>query len=307
MSELKREKMLVGEEHLKDYLLYAKVERNLSPATLLAYQTDLHRYLKYLQEVGVPELDCVRQSQIRGFTRWLNSLCLSTATIHRSFSAVRGFHRFLMVEKRVQRDPSAFLEPPKLPSRLPKILSVEEIDTILEAVDTSKPLGLRDKSIISLLYACGLRVSELTSLGLTNLLIESEMVRVLGKGSKERIVPIGRLALDDLQNYIQTIRPTLARKGRNSGEIYLNARGNPLSRMGIWNILTHWSSISGIQREISPHTLRHSFATHLLEGGADLRAVQEMLGHTDISTTQIYTHLDRDYLREVHHTFHPRG
>jgi integrase/recombinase XerD len=254
MAEQKREEMLVGEEHLKDYLLYAKVERNLSPATLLAYQTDLHRYLKYLQEVGVPELDSVRQSQIRGFTRWLNSLCLSAATIHRSFSAVRGFHRFLMVEKRVQRDPSAFLEPPKLPSRLPKILSVEEIDAILEAVETSKPLGLRDKSIISLLYACGLRVSELISLGLTNLLIEAEMVRVLGKGSKERIVPIGSPALDD-----------------------------------------------------RPHTLRHSFATHLLEGGADLRAVQEMLGHADISTTQIYTHLDRDYLREVHHTFHPRG
>ena len=307
MDELKHTPIPLGIEHLRDYLLYAKIERNLSPATLQAYQTDLSRYLKYLQDVGVQDLDSVHQSQIRGFTRWLNSLCLSAATIHRSFSAVRGFHRFLMVEKRVQRDPSAFLEPPKLPSRLPKILSVEEIDSILEAVDTSKSLGLRDKSIISLMYACGLRVSEIIALVLTNLLIETEMVRVLGKGSKERIVPIGRRALDDLQNYIQTVRPTLARKGKNTGEIYLNSRGNPLSRMGIWNILSRWSSAAGIQREISPHTLRHSFATHLLEGGADLRAVQEMLGHTDISTTQIYTHLDRDYLKEVHHTFHPRG
>lgn len=307
MDEIKHGQMLVGEEHLKDYLLYAKIERNLSSTTLQAYQTDLNRYLNYLQDVGIPDLDSVRQSQIRGFTRWLNSLCLSAATIHRSFSAVRGFHRFLMVEKRAQRDPSAFLEPPKLPSRLPKILSVEEIDAILEAVDTDRSLGLRDKSIISLLYACGLRVSEIISLVLTNLLIETEMVRVLGKGSKERIVPIGRRALGDLQAYIETVRPALARKGKNSGEIYLNARGNPLSRMGIWNILDRWSSAAGIQSEISPHTLRHSFATHLLEGGADLRAVQEMLGHTDISTTQIYTHLDRDYLKEVHHTFHPRG
>lgn len=307
MDELEPQKMEVGEEYLKDYLLYAKIERNLSPTTLQAYKADLNRYLKYLQDVGIRDLDEVRQSQIRGFTRLLNSLYLSAATIHRSFSAVRGFHRFLMAEKRVQRDPSAFLEPPKLPNRLPQILSVEEIETILEAVDISKSLGLRDRSIISILYACGLRVSELINLCLTNLLIEIEMVRVLGKGSKERIVPIGRRALDDLQLYIRTVRPALARKGRNSGEIYLNSRGNPLSRMGIWNILTRWSSIAGIQKDISPHTLRHSFATHLLEGGADLRAVQEMLGHTDISTTQIYTHLDRDYLREMHRTFHPRG
>ena len=296
-----------GEEYLQDYLLYAKIERNLSSATLLAYRSDLTRYLNYLKDAGIKDLNEVRQGQVRDYTRWLNSLCLSAATIHRSFSAVRGFHRFLLAEKRASRDPSAFLEPPKLPKRLPRVLEVHEIDTILEAVDTGKPLGIRDRSIISLLYACGLRVSELIGLRLTNLMLEAELVRVMGKGSRERMVPIGQQATDDLEAYVYGVRPPLARKGKNTGEIYLNARGNPISRMGVWNILNHWSTTAGIKQAISPHTLRHSFATHLLEGGADLRAVQEMLGHADITTTQIYTHLDRDYLKQVHHQYHPRG
>ncbi|UCH11738.1 MAG: site-specific tyrosine recombinase XerD [Fidelibacterota bacterium] len=297
----------MGEDYLKDFLLYAKIERNLSPATLQAYESDINRYLKYLHENGIQDLQDVRQSQVRGYTRWLHSLCLSAATIHRSFSAIRGFHRFLLAENHVSEDPSAFLDPPKLPQHLPKVLEVREIDTILEAVDISKPLGVRDRSVISLLYACGLRVSELLGLRLTHLMLDAELVRVLGKGSKERVVPIGRFATEDIVRYIQDVRPTLARKGKNAGEIYLNARGNPLSRMGVWNILTRWTKAAGIDKQVSPHTLRHSFATHLLEGGADLRAVQEMLGHTDISTTQVYTHLDRDYLKEVHHSFHPRG
>jgi len=299
--------VLPGEEHLQDYLLYARIERNLSSATLQAYLSDLTRYLNYLKDSGVRDLNEVRQGQVRGYTRWLNSLCLSATTIHRSFSAVRGFHCFLLAEKRVSRDPSAFLEPPKLPQHLPKVLEVHEINAILEAVNCDKSLGVRDRSIISLLYACGLRVSELIGLRLTNLILAEGLVRVLGKGSKERMVPIGQRAIDDLETYIYNVRPALARKGKNAGEIYLNARGGCLSRMGIWNILHRWSVAAGIEKEISPHTLRHSFATHLLEGGADLRAVQEMLGHTDITTTQIYTHLDKDYLKEVHQTYHPRG
>ena len=299
--------VLPGEEHLQDYLLYARIERNLSPATLLAYRSDLTRYLNYLKDNGVKDLNEVHQGQLRGYTRWLNSLCLSAATIHRSFSAVRGFHRFLLAEKHVSRDPSAFLDPPKLPKHLPKVLEVHEIEAILEAIDTGRPLGVRDRSIISLLYACGLRVSELIGLRLTYLMLEDELVRVLGKGSKERLVPIGRRATDDLETYINNVRPALARKGKNTGEIYLSIRGNPLTRMVVWNILSRWSVAAGIEKKISPHTLRHSFATHLLEGGADLRAVQEMLGHTDIATTQVYTHLDRDYLKEVHRQYHPRG
>jgi len=299
--------VLPGEEHLQDYLLYARIERNLSPATLLAYRSDLMRYLNYLKDNGVKDLNEVRQGQVRGYTRWLNSLCLSAATIHRSFSAVRSFHHFLVAEKRVSRDPSAFLDPPKLSKHLPKVLEVHEIDAILEAVDTSKSLGVRDRSIISLLYACGLRVSELIGLRLTYLILEAELVRVMGKGSRERVVPIGQRAIDDLETYINNVRPALARKGKNTGEIYLSIRGNPLTRMVVWNILSRWSVAAGIEKKISPHTLRHSFATHLLEGGADLRAVQEMLGHTDITTTQVYTHLDRDYLKEVHRQYHPRG
>ncbi len=299
--------VLPGQEHLQEYLLYARIERNLSPDTLQAYHSDLMRYLNYLKDSGVRDLNDVRQGQLRGYTRWLNSLCLSAATIHRSFSAVRGFHHFLLAEKRIARDPSANLDPPKLPQRLPKVLEVHEIDAVLEAVDTSKSLGVRDRSVISLLYACGLRVSELIGLRLTNLMLEEELVRVLGKGSRERVVPIGRKAIDDLETYVYNVRPALARKGKNTGEVYLSVRGNPLTRMSVWNILSRWSTSAGIQKEISPHTLRHSFATHLLEGGADLRAIQEMLGHADIATTQVYTHLDRDYLKEIHRTYHPRG
>jgi len=295
--------------YLKDYLLFAKIERNLATTTLESYHHDLQRYLEYLTDAGVANLNEVRQKHIRGYTRLMKDFGLAPATIHRAFTAIRGLHRFLLAEKKVSRDPSAFLDPPKLPKRLPKVLEVQEIDAILDAVDTGKPLGVRDKSMISLLYACGLRVSELIGLKLTNLLLEYDLVRTFGKGSKERVVPIGEQAKADLERYIAEVRPALTRKkkARNAGEIYLNARGKPISRMGVWNVIQRWAAEAGITKEISPHTFRHSFATHLLEGGADLRAVQEMLGHSDIATTQIYTHLDREYLKEVHKTFHPRG
>ena len=292
---------------LKDYLIHATIERNLSPATLDAYERDLDRYLAFLAQQGITSLDRVRQRHVRAYTRWLNALCLSAASIHRAFSAVRSFHRFLQSEQRSNRDPSSFLEAPKLPKRLPKILEVHEIDAILESVDVNTPLGVRDRSIISILYACGLRVSELIGLKLTSLMLDADMVRVVGKGSRERVVPLGRLARGHLEAYLEEVRPGLSRRGHNAGEIYLTYRGNPLSRMGVLNILNRWVTAAGIEKQVSPHTFRHSFATHLLEGGADLRAVQEMLGHADITTTQIYTHLDRDYLREVHKTFHPRG
>ncbi len=294
---------------LEDYLLYARVERNLAPTTLASYEIDLNRYLDHLRDAGVDDLDQVRQTHIRGYTRTLSSFGLAPVSIHRAFSAVRGFHRFLLAEKRTTSDPSAFLEAPKQPRRLPKVLEVWEINAIIEAVDTGNPRGVRDRSMISLLYACGLRVSELTGLSLSDLLPEHGLLRVLGKGSKERLVPVGRRAGEDLAAYLKEARPLLAakRRARNKGEVYLNARGNPLTRQGAFQIVKHWARQAGITKGVSPHIFRHSFATHLLEGGADLRAVQEMLGHADITTTQIYTHLDRDYLKEVHKQFHPRG
>ena len=294
---------------LEDFLLYARIERNLAPNTLDNYERDLNRYLACLAEAGIKDLGKVRQTHIRGYSQMLARAHLAPASVHRAFAAVRGFHRYLVAEGRVKSDPSAFLDPPRKPRRLPQVLDVAQIDAIIAAVDTGKPLGVRDRSILSLLYASGLRVSELTGLGMTSLLREHGLVRVMGKGSKERLVPLGRRAETDLDAYLTGVRPVLAarKRARNSGEVYLNNRGRPLSRVSVWQIVSRSAKAAGIGKDISPHTFRHSFATHLLEGGADLRAVQEMLGHASITTTQIYTHLDRDYLKEVHKRYHPRG
>lgn len=294
---------------VKDFLIYAQVERNLAPNTLTAYKRDIERYVTFLKEQDITEPNAIRQKHLRAFSRWLGEMGLAPASISRMHTALRRFHRFLVIEKLADRDPATFLESPKLPRRLPKVLEVSEINAILEAVDIGNPLGLRDRSMLSMLYACGLRVSELITLRLTDLMLEHGMIRALGKGEKERLVPIGKQARDDVHVYIQTARPLLTRrkKAYSEGEIYLNHRGRPISRMGVWNIIQRWKNEAGITKEISPHTFRHSFATHLIEGGADLRAVQEMLGHADISTTQLYTHLDTEYLKQVHHQFHPRG
>jgi len=199
------------------------------------------------------------------------------------------------------------VSPPKLSKTLPSVLSVEEIDKILSVPDTSDKLGLRDKSILEMLYACGLRVSELIELKISNLFFDEEIIRVFGKGSKERLVPVGSSAIKWTKMYLVKSRPMLQKKSRSEGIVFLNNRGTKLSRMGIWKIVERYAKEAGIEKNVHPHTFRHSFATHLLEGGADLRAVQEMLGHADISTTQIYTHIDRDYIKQVHRDFHPRG
>ncbi len=295
--------------YLKKYLLYASIERNLSPVTIESYERDLRRYIAFLKDLGVKDMNDVRQSHMRTFARALNELCLAERSIHRSFAAVRGFHKFLHADKHTEHDPSGFLDAPKLPRRLPKVLEVAEVEAVINAVDTSTILGQRDRSVISILYACGLRATELTTLTLMQLTLAEDYILVMGKGSKERYVPLGRRAKSDLEEYLQHARPLLSHKKRanNTGQVYLNNHGRPISRISIFNIVKRWSAEAGIAKEISPHTLRHSFATHLLEGGADLRAVQEMLGHADIATTQIYTHLDRDYLRQVHKQFHPRG
>jgi len=295
------------ETYLKDYLTMLRVERNLAVNSLDAYSRDLKRYLTYLHdETGIKTMQRIRPKHIRGFIRCLNDAHLAPASVSRVFSAIRSYHNFLTSEKLVLDNPTQLLEAPRLPRKLPEVLTVEEVDTIIAAIDRDHPMSLRDLAIIECLYSAGLRVTELCDLKLTSLLFETEMVRIIGKGSKERFVPLGAPALKMLNEYLKYLRPGLSRKGKNTGYLFLSRNGRQLTRMAVWNILKRWSGAAGITKQISPHTLRHSFATHLLEGGADLRAVQEMLGHADISTTQIYTHLDKAYLKEVHRTFHPR-
>ena len=236
----------------------------------------------------------------------LKDLGLSPATIRREVSAIRTYFGFLVGEGRITDNPSDRLESPQRWRRLPEVLSVPEIEGMLAAPQVEEPLAWRDRALLELAYGAGLRVSELCGLGLADLLMAEGLVRVFGKGSKERLVPIGRSVIGAVSTYLHTIRPSLDR-GKSGGRVLLNARGEPLSRVGAWGVVKRCARRAGITKRVTPHTLRHSFATHLLEGGADLRAVQEMLGHADLSTTQIYTHVDREYLRSVHKHYHPRA
>jgi integrase/recombinase XerD len=220
---------------------------------------------------------------------------------------LRGFFSYLYANKYIEKDPTEKISPAKVVRKLPEVLSFNEIEKILEQPDTNQKLGLRDKSILELFYSSGLRVSELIELKISDLFLDDEVIRVLGKGSKQRIVPIGSSAVNWLKEYMVKSRPHLEQRIKSKNYIYLNSRGTKLSRMGVWKIVERYANQAGINKEVHPHTFRHSFATHLLEGGADLRAVQEMLGHSDISTTQIYTHIDREYVKQVHRDFHPRG
>jgi integrase/recombinase XerD len=243
---------------------------------------------------------------LRDYVYHLKDLGLSPSSIRRNISAVRTWFRFLTGDGIVVRDPSERLETPQKWRTLPEVLTVEEVQRLIAAPTLEEPLAFRDRALLELAYGAGLRVSEWITLGVRDLLLEDGLVRVFGKGNKERLVPIGRSAIGAVAVYLRELRPKLE-KGEGKGILFLNARGKPLTRMGAWKILRGHVERAGLVKHVSPHTLRHSFATHLLEGGADLRAVQEMLGHVDIATTQIYTHVDREYLRQVHRSFHPRG
>ena len=295
------------ERQVKDYCDYLLVERGIATNSFESYRLDLSKYVSFLSTREVVDAAAATEAEISLFLRTLHKTGLSARSIARAFSAVRGFHRYLVAEEIVADDPTQNVDPPKRTKALPGVLSISEIDAMLKQPDTGKPLGIRDRAILETLYATGIRVSELLDLKQSNLLEEEELLLVYGKGSKERLVPIGRSALAWIRRYRQEVRISLAAKGRSKDILFLNARGNRLSRTAIWNAVTGYARAAGIKKEVHPHTFRHSFATHLLEGGADLRAVQEMLGHADISTTQIYTHIDREYLKEVHKTFHPRG
>ena len=285
---------------------YLTLEQGTSPRTLEAYRRDVERLVEYATTKGAASPIDVTSRMLREFIYYLKDIGLSPASIRRGISAVRTYFRFLLADGIVARDPSERLETPKRWRTLPEVLSVDEVERLLGAPSLDDPLVFRDRAMLELAYGAGLRVSEWITLGVRDLILEEKLVRVFGKGSKERLVPIGRSAIGAVATYLRELRPKLE-KGQGKGVLFLNARGEPLTRMGAWKILRRYVDRAGITKSVSPHTLRHSFATHLLEGGADLRAVQEMLGHADISTTQIYTHVDREYLRSVHRKYHPRG
>jgi integrase/recombinase XerD len=285
---------------------YIALEQGLSRLTQEAYRRDLERFAQYATARGASAPLDVTARMLREYVYHLKDLGLSPSSIRRNVSAVRSYFRFLTGDGVVVRDPSERLETPKRWRTLPEVLTVDEAQKLLAAPTLDDPFVFRDRAMLELAYGAGLRVSEWITLGVRDLMLDEGLVRVFGKGSKERLVPIGRSAIGAAAIYLRELRPKLE-KGEGKGIVFLNARGRPLTRMGAWKILRGYVERAGITRHVTPHTLRHSFATHLLEGGADLRAVQEMLGHVDIATTQIYTHVDREYLRQVHRSYHPRG
>jgi integrase/recombinase XerD len=290
-------------EAFRDHL---SLEAGSSVNTVEAYLRDLRRLGEFAVAKGVDSPQGLTRPLLRDFLYLLKDLGLSAASIRRSTSAVRTYFGFLVGEGLVRDDPSDQLETPKRWLTLPDTLSVAEVESLLAAPAQEQPLAWRDRALLELGYGAGLRVSELCGLGLPDLVLAEQLVRVFGKGGKERLVPLGRGVIGVVSVYLHQLRPELDR-GATKGRVLLNARGQPLSRVGAWGIVKRAAKAAGIGKTVTPHTLRHSFATHLLEGGADLRAVQEMLGHADLSTTQIYTHVDREYLRSVHRQFHPRG
>jgi integrase/recombinase XerD len=290
-------------ERFADFLA---LERGTSARTSEAYLRDVARLATFAVVKGAPTPVDLTARLLRTYVYHLKDLGLAPASIRRNVSAARTYFRFLLADGHVVRDPTERLETPKRWRTLPEVLTVAEIKRLLEAPSVDDPLFFRDRALLELAYGAGLRVSEWIAIGTRDVLLEEALVRVFGKGAKERLVPIGRSAIAALAIYQRELRPRLER-GKGRGVLFLNARGEPLTRMGAWKILQRYVERAGLTKHVSPHTLRHSFATHLLEGGADLRAVQEMLGHADISTTQIYTHVDREYLRQVHRQYHPRA
>jgi len=297
----------IFQKHLESYLRFLSFEKSVSENTYASYELDLKRYLSFLEEKDISTVESITDARISNFLATLYDIGLSSKSIARNLSAIKGFHKFLVGENITKLDPTQNVDSPKLSRTLPDVLHHTEIEQIINSTNTTEPLGLRDRTILETMYACGLRVTEVITLKQSDVFVNDGFIRVLGKGSKERLVPIGSSALVWIAKYKQDVRSTMAQSGRGRDVLFLNFHGRPMSRMAIWNIVRQYTVKAGIKKKVHPHTFRHSFATQLLEGGADLRAVQEMLGHADIATTEIYTHIDREYLKEVHRTFHPRG
>ena len=291
---------------LASFADYLTLERGSSRNTVSSYGRDLRHLIQFLASRSVDAPDRATTPQLRDFVFHLKDLGLAATSIRRHISAVRTYYRFLVAEGHVVRDPTERLATPKKWRSLPAVLTVAEVERLLAAPHADDPLAWRDRALLEFAYATGARVSELVGIGVADVLFDEGLARLFGKGSKERLVPVGRRALGAVALWVREIRPRLE-KGGGRGRLFLNARGGPLSRVGAWGIIRKSARAAGLTKRVTPHTLRHTFATHLLEGGADLRAVQEMLGHADLSTTQLYTRVDREYLRSVHRTYHPRA
>ncbi|MGC5324467.1 site-specific tyrosine recombinase XerD [Brevibacillus sp. SYSU BS000544] len=285
---------------------FLAVEKGLSANTLESYQRDLVMYVSYLRDNGVIDIQDTSRAHIIGYLMMLQEKGRATATLSRNMASIRAFYQFLVRDKFISNDPSIHLETPKIEKRLPKVLSIQDVELLLEGPDLGEPTGMRDKAMLELLYATGIRVSELVNLNISDVNLEMGFLKCMGKGSKERIIPLGRIAIEVVRTYIQRGRTQLL-KASTDHSLFLNHLGKRITRQGFWKIIKKYAQKAGIRVEITPHTLRHSFATHLLENGADLRSVQEMLGHADISTTQIYTHITRTRIKDVYAKTHPRA
>ncbi|OXS71250.1 site-specific tyrosine recombinase XerD [Priestia filamentosa] len=293
---------------IEDFIHYLVVERGLASNTIESYKRDLVKYDEYLKKVEtVSSFEEVTREHIIAFMRYMMENGKSSKTIARHVASIRSFHQFLLREHIMDKDPSVHIETPQVERTLPKVLSPDEVEALLTAPDESTPFGKREKAMLELLYATGIRVTELMNLNVEDVHMTMGFVRCIGKGDKERIVPMGKMASEALQKYIEESRSKLLKRNQKEEALFLNHHGRRLTRQGFWKILKKLALSAQIEKELTPHTLRHSFATHLLENGADLRAVQEMLGHADISTTQIYTHVTKKRLKDVYNEFHPRA
>ena len=294
--------------YLHGYHSYLRLEKSLSKNSIEAYLHDVEKLIQYFGQQGkIVAPGQVTLKDLQDFLRWINGFGMTATSQARIVSGLKGFYKYLLLENIIQKDPTELIESPRTMRKLPVFLNVAEINDMIAAIDLSTPEGKRNKAILEVMYGCGLRVSELVGLRITNLYFNEGFIKVVGKGNKERLVPLGSMAQSEIIYYMKEIRSGISIRAGNDDILFLNRRGSKLSRVMIFNIIKTLALKAGIKKTISPHTFRHSFATHLVEGGADLRAVQEMLGHESITTTEIYTHLDREYLRSTIIQFHPRN
>jgi len=295
-------------DYISDFKIFLKLEKSLSKNSVEAYSSDIYKLVQYLEFKSLDiNPENIKPEHLTGLLQWINELGAGARTQARVVSGIKAFYRFLIIEDKIIEDPTELIETPKIGRKLPDILSTQEIDKLITGIDLSKPEGHRNRAILEVLYSCGLRVSELTELKMSNIYLDKGFLRVIGKGNKERLVPIGGKAIREINHYLpdRNSLDTIQKESRDI--LFLNRRGKKLTRVMIFTIIKNLAKQTGLKKHVSPHTFRHSFATHLIEGGADLRAVQEMLGHESILTTEIYTHLDGEFLRNTIISFHPRS